>query len=110
MLYIGFSGLPIRSNRKSAELISMTQLEVAYRYNGSPGESAMRAIDNMREVYGIRRISGNSNDRIVRGGLDAWQVEIPTIPGVLKRARQRSPQIGELKGKAAAIGERCVSI
>ncbi len=56
----------------------MTQLEVAYRYNASPGESAMRAIDNMREVYGIRRISFNSNDRI---GLNE-----PTIAALLRGA------------------------
>ena len=33
----------------------MTQLEVVYRYGATPTESAMRAIDNLREVYGIRR-------------------------------------------------------
>ncbi len=86
MLYIGFTGLPIRSNRKSAELISMTQLEVAYRYNASPGESAMRAIDNMREVYGIRRISFNSNDRIVRVEFDASRLNEPTIAALLRGA------------------------
>src|SRR5947199_9068890 len=84
MIYIGFSGLPIRSNRKSAELISMTQLEVAYRYNASPGESAMRAIDNKREVYGIRRISFNSKARIVRVEFDASRLNEPTKAGLLR--------------------------
>src|SRR5437773_11995790 len=84
MLYIGFSGLPIRSNRKSAELISMTQLEVAYRYNGSPGQSAMRAVDNMREVYGIRRTTFNSKDRSGRVQFDASRLNERTI-GALSR-------------------------
>src|SRR5438445_2637224 len=86
VLYIGFSGLPIRSNRKSAELISMTQLEVGYRYNGSPGESAMRAVDNMREVYGIRRITFNSKDRSVRVEFDASRFNEPTIAALLRGA------------------------
>ena len=86
MLYIGFSGLPIRSNRKSDEVISMTQLDVAYRYNASPGESAMRAIDNMREVYGIRGISFSPKDRIVRIEFDASRLKEPTIAALLRGA------------------------
>src|SRR5438046_5671658 len=86
MLYIGFSGLPIRSNRKSDQLISMNQFEGAYRYNGSPGESATRAVDNMREVYGIRRITFNSKDRSVRVEFDASRLNDPTIAALLRGA------------------------
>ena len=35
----------------------MTQMEAMYRYGAAPGEAEMRAIDNLRDVYGIRRIS-----------------------------------------------------
>jgi hypothetical protein len=86
VLYIGFSGLPIRSNRKSDEVISMTQLEAAYRYEGTLSESNMRAVDNMREVYGIRRINFNSNDRIVRVEFDASRLKEPTIAALLRGA------------------------
>ncbi len=48
----------------------MTQLEVAYRYNASPGESAMRAIDNI----------------IVRVEFDASRLNEPTIAALLRGA------------------------
>ena len=35
----------------------MTYLEVVYRYQTPPGETELRAIDSVREVYGIQRIS-----------------------------------------------------
>jgi hypothetical protein len=34
----------------------MTYLDVAYRYGAAPGEREMRAVDGMREVYGIRKV------------------------------------------------------
>jgi hypothetical protein len=34
----------------------MTQMEVAYRYSNAPTEAEMRALDGMREVYGVRRV------------------------------------------------------
>ena len=37
----------------------MTYLEVAYRYQTSPGEAELRAIDSVREVYGIQCIQFN---------------------------------------------------
>ena len=35
----------------------MTQLDVVYRYVNPPTEIELRALDNVREVYGIRKIS-----------------------------------------------------
>jgi hypothetical protein len=37
----------------------MTYLEVVFPYATAPGESALRAIDGMREVYGVRRVQFN---------------------------------------------------
>ena len=37
------------------ELQPMTQMEVAYRYGNPPREAEMRALDSVREVYGVRR-------------------------------------------------------
>ena len=34
----------------------MTLLDVAYRYVSPPDQATMRALDNVREVYGVRRI------------------------------------------------------
>jgi hypothetical protein len=86
VLYIGFSGLPIRSNGKFDEVISMTQLEVAYRYAGTLNESNMRALDGVREVYGIRRISFSPKDRVVRIEFDASRLKEPTVAALLRGA------------------------
>ena len=37
----------------------MTQLEVAYRYLAPLDQAIMRALDNLRDVYGVRRITLN---------------------------------------------------
>lgn len=64
----------------------MTQLEVAYRYGGTLGEANMRAIDGVREVYGIRRISFDSSDRIVRVEFDASRLKEPAVAALLRAA------------------------
>ena len=75
-----------RSNRKCDEVIAMTQLEVAYRYGGKLGEANMRAIDSVREVYGIRRISINPSDRVVRVEFDASRLNEPAVAALLRGA------------------------
>ena len=64
----------------------MTQMEVAYRYVSAPGEAEMRALDGVREVYGIRRIQFNSKERIVRIEFDASRFKEPVIAGLLRKA------------------------
>jgi len=64
----------------------MTQLEVAYRYEGAPVERTMRALAGMREVYGIRRITFEEKERIVRVEFDASRLKEPVIAGLLRRA------------------------
>ena len=65
---------------------SMTQMEVAYRYAGPPTENAMRAIDNMREVYGVRRVSFNEKEHTVRVEYDASRFKEPVVANLLRRA------------------------
>ena len=64
----------------------MTQMEVAYRYASVPGEAEMRALDQVREVYGIRRITLNERERIIRVEFDASRMKEPVIAGLLRRA------------------------
>jgi len=64
----------------------MTQMEVAYRYAGSPGEPDVRALDSVREVYGVRRITLDEKQRIVRVEFDASRFKEPVIAGLLRRA------------------------
>ena len=49
----------------------MTYLEAAFRYQSTPGESELRAIDTVREVYGIQRVQFNEKERTVRVTFDA---------------------------------------
>src|SRR5512132_148445 len=50
-------------NRGTYRRRGMTQLDVSYRYINRPDERIMGAIDNMREVYGVRRISFNEKEQ-----------------------------------------------
>lgn len=64
----------------------MTQMEVAYRYAAQPNESAMRAIDNMREVYGIRRVTFDEGQQTVRVEYDASRFKEPVVANLLRKA------------------------
>ena len=64
----------------------MTQLEVAYRYATPPSEATVRALDNVREVYGIRKISFKESERIIRVEFDASRFKEPVIAGLLRRS------------------------
>ena len=64
----------------------MTPLQVAYRYDTVPGEMEMRALDSVREVYGIRQIRFDSKERIVRVEFDASRFKEPVIRGLLRQA------------------------
>ena len=64
----------------------MTQLEVAYRYGAAPGEAEMRALDSVRDVYGVRRISFEEKEKVVRVEFDASRLKEPVIAGLLRRA------------------------
>jgi hypothetical protein len=63
----------------------MTQFEVAYRYHTPPTEATMRAFDNLREVYGVRRITFNEAERIIRVEFDASRFKEPVIANLLKQ-------------------------
>jgi hypothetical protein len=65
---------------------TMTQMEVVYRYGAVPGEAEMRAIDNLRDVYGIRRIAFNDRERTVRIEFDASRFKEPVLASLLRRA------------------------
>ena len=64
----------------------MTQLEVAYRYGAAPDEASMRALDSIREVYGIRRITFAPKENTMRVEFDASRFKEPVIAGLLRRA------------------------
>jgi hypothetical protein len=64
----------------------MTALEVVFRYGLSPGSQQMRAIDGVREVYGIRRIKFDDKGRTVRVEYDATRLDADDVAGLLRGA------------------------
>lgn len=64
----------------------MTYLEVVYRYLTPPGEKELRAIDGVREVYGIQRIQFNENERTVRVLFDASRLTDDAVARMLRQA------------------------
>ena len=62
----------------------MTQMDVSYRYVNRPDEQIMRAIDNIREVYGIRRVSFNEKEQVVRVEYDASRLKEPVVAKLLR--------------------------
>jgi hypothetical protein len=64
----------------------MTALDVVYRYGLPPREAQMRALDSLREVYGIRRITFDEDARTVRVEFDASRLAEETVAALLRRA------------------------
>jgi hypothetical protein len=64
----------------------MTQLEVSFRYGAVPGEREMRALDSVRDVYGIRRLSFDGPERIIRVEYDASRLKEPAVASLLRSA------------------------
>lgn len=64
----------------------MTTMEVSYRYANQPTEAVMRAVDNMREVYGVRQVRFNEKDQVVRIEYDASRFKEPVVANLLRRA------------------------
>ena len=64
----------------------MTSLDVVFRYGRQPGAEELRAIDSLREVYGIRSVKFNEKEQTVRVDFDASRMKEDTVAGLLRRA------------------------
>jgi hypothetical protein len=64
----------------------MTYLEVVFPYGATPGETELRAIDGMREVYGIRRVRFNHKEHTVRVEFDASRLKGDAVAKLLRQA------------------------
>jgi hypothetical protein len=64
----------------------MTQLDVMYRYGAPPNEAATMALGRIREVYGIRGLVFDENERTVRVEYDATRLTEPIVHGLLRRS------------------------
>ncbi len=63
----------------------MTAVDVVFKYLFPPTEAVMRALDNVREVYGIRRIRFDEQEKTVRVEYDATRLNEATVAALLKR-------------------------
>lgn len=63
----------------------MTYLDVTFRYGAAPGESELRAIDGMREVYGIQRVEFNEKDHSLRVRFDASRLKLEAVVRLLRQ-------------------------
>ena len=64
----------------------MTYLDVVFRYGTLPGEAELRAIDGMREVYGIRGVHFKEGERTVRVGYDGSRLKPASVANLLRQA------------------------
>ena len=64
----------------------MTYLEIAYRCQSLPGEKEMQAIDRVREVYGIQRVTFNEKESTVRVLFDASRLKEDAVAKLLRQA------------------------
>jgi hypothetical protein len=64
----------------------MTYLEAVFRYQTMPGENELRAIDTVREVYGIQRVQFNEKERTVRVTYDASRLKAVAVAKLLREA------------------------
>jgi hypothetical protein len=64
----------------------MTQLDVLYRYGVPPSEAAVLAISRVREVYGVRHLVLDEQEKTVRVEYDASRLTEPVIHQLLRRA------------------------
>jgi hypothetical protein len=64
----------------------MTYLDIVYRYGATPGEREMRAIDGVREVYGVQKITFDDKERTVRVLFDASRMNEDAIAKLLRQA------------------------
>jgi hypothetical protein len=64
----------------------MTALDVVFRLGRRPGAPEMQAIYQVREVYGIRKISFDGDGLAVRVEYDASRLAESTVAALLRRA------------------------
>lgn len=64
----------------------MTTVDVVFRYGATPGEAELRALNSAREVYGIRKISFDEKESLMRVEYDATRLNEDTVAALLRRA------------------------
>lgn len=64
---------------------NVTAVDVCFRYKTPPGEAEMVALTKVRDIYGIRRLSFDEQDRTVRVEFDATRLNEEMVANILRR-------------------------
>ena len=64
----------------------MTTVDVVYRYGTQPTEREAFALNEAREVYGIRKFTFDEKESTVRVEYDATRLDEPEVASILRRA------------------------
>ena len=64
----------------------MTAIEVAFKYAKKPGAAELRALDSVREVYGIRKLWFNEAESVVRLEYDRTRLNDDSVAKLLRQA------------------------
>ena len=64
----------------------MTAIEVLFRYGTPPTESAMSALAQLSDVYGIRNLRVSEAERTIRVEYDATRLNESTVERLLRNA------------------------
>jgi hypothetical protein len=62
----------------------MTLLDVLFRYESHPSQTAMAALGKLHEVYGIRKIHVDEEWKTIRVEYDATRLTTPTVYQMLR--------------------------
>lgn len=64
----------------------MTAIEIAFRYEKQPGSAELRALDSVREVYGIRKLWFNEAEKVIRVEYDRTRLNDDSVAKLLRMA------------------------
>jgi hypothetical protein len=64
----------------------MTAIEIAFKYGRKPGAAELRALDSVREVYGIRKLCFNEGENVIRIEYDRTRLNDDTVAALLRQA------------------------
>ncbi len=64
----------------------MTAIEIAFKYARNPGPAELRALDSVREVYGIRKLWFSEAENVVRIEYDRSRLNDDSVAKLLRQA------------------------
>jgi copper chaperone CopZ len=83
----------------------MMAVDICYHYETTLGEKEMRGIHRLQEVYGIRRLQLNENEKTILVEYDGTRLNEATVISLLRKTGLqvgRRPQAGSDKPASRA--------